>query len=354
MKKILHSLWILGLVVILSLLAGCSTSEAAAPTSQAPETIEGLSSEEVETLSSLEKVDDYPLYTMHYYGSYNQRLSGLDSLKAADKLPITTHQAWGCSLFTALGDAENMLYGRNFDWESSPAVLLFTDPPDGYASVSMVDMAYFGITESTAGSLLDLPLLQRRNLLNAPTLPFDGMNERGLAIGMAAVPGSSMPPDDPTKKIVGSIAVIREMLDRAGTVNEALDILRSYNIIMEGGQPIHYLIADTSGQASLVEFYEGEIVVIPNEHPWHLATNFFLASVDKASGECRRYDSLNKQLTEAEGRLASRKALGILDKVSQDSTQWSVVYEMSTGDINVVMGQQYNTAHTFHLDMSDD
>ncbi|GAG47607.1 unnamed protein product, partial [marine sediment metagenome] len=33
---------------------------------------DGLSDEEVATLSSLEQVDDYPLYTMHYYGAYDQ------------------------------------------------------------------------------------------------------------------------------------------------------------------------------------------------------------------------------------------------------------------------------------------
>jgi len=34
--------------------------------------------------------------------------------------------AWACSLFAGLGDVEQRLYGRNFDWDHSPAVLLFT------------------------------------------------------------------------------------------------------------------------------------------------------------------------------------------------------------------------------------
>jgi Flp pilus assembly protein TadD len=33
-----------------------------------------------------------------------------------------------------------MFYGRNFDWDFSPALLLFTNPPDGYASVSRGDL----------------------------------------------------------------------------------------------------------------------------------------------------------------------------------------------------------------------
>ena len=43
-----------------------------------------------------------------------------------------------------------MFYGRNFDWEFSPALLLFTDPPDGYASVSMVDLTFLGISPAAS------------------------------------------------------------------------------------------------------------------------------------------------------------------------------------------------------------
>ena len=196
---------------------------------------DGLSDKEVATLSSLKKIDDYPLYTMHYHGAYDQlRASNLDvgSLTMSD-LPnpehATTAPAWSCSLFAALGDPDNMLFGRNFDWDYSPAVLLFTDPPDGFASVSMVDIAYLGFGGARAATLTDLPLNKREALLNAPLLPFDGMNEKGLAVGMAAVPSGGMLPD-PARETVGSLMVIRKILDQASDVDEAVAILRSYNI----------------------------------------------------------------------------------------------------------------------------
>ena len=98
---------------------------------------------EIATLSSLKQVDDYPLYTMRYYGEYDYRRTSF--------LPIEQSTAsrphWACALFTVLLDDDHLLYGRNFDWEFSPALLVFTDPPDGYASVSMVDMAYLALVE---------------------------------------------------------------------------------------------------------------------------------------------------------------------------------------------------------------
>ena len=64
------------------------------------------------------------------------------------------------------------------------------------------------------------------------------------------------------------------MLDRAATVDEAIAIMESYNIDMEGGPPIHYLIADASGRSAFVEFYQDDMVVIANETEWQQATNF--------------------------------------------------------------------------------
>jgi hypothetical protein len=303
-------------------------------------------------------MDDYPLYTMHYHGPYEQRMTSIDGLWGLASAnpphpdPTASPSAWACSLFAAMGDAEDMLYGRNFDWEYSPAVLLFTDPPDGYASVSMVDIAYLGFGGTRAGRLPDLPLVERRALLDAPRMPFDGMNEHGLVVGMAAVPPGQMRPD-PDKETTGSLRVIREMLDHASNVDEAVAILQSYNIDFEGGPPLHYLVADPSGRSVLVEFYQGEMVMMPNETPWHLATNFLRASVgESAAGQCWRYDTISQRLTDAQGRMTTPGTMRLLSDVSQEGTQWSIVYGMSTGDVHVTMGRQYDTPHIFHLGLA--
>jgi hypothetical protein len=321
---------------------------------------DGLTHEEAATLSSLEQMDDYPLYTMHYYGSYAERVASAEEaergVNASRRVPnvMASLPTWGCSLFAAQGNADDMVYGRNFDWDYSPAVLVFTDPPDGYASVSMVDIAYFGFDGAQARGLTDLPLAERQALLDTPRMPFDGMNERGLVVGMAAVPPGQMVPD-PNKETTGSLGVIRKMLDQAGNVDEAVAILSSYNIDFEGGPPVHYLIADPSGRAALVEFYQGEMVIFHNETPYHLATNFLRASAGaSAEGQCRRYDKLSQRLRETEGQMTAQGAMDLLAAVSQEGTQWSVVYGMSSGDVSVTMGRGYDTAHTLHLSLASE
>lgn len=356
------------LVVVLLLIASCGTGEspsastvpttpsAAArdPTpSSAPrvtERTDGLSEDEAATLDSLAQVDAYPLYTMYYSGSCEDRGTFLDRSQG---LATTELPPWACSLFAALGDAESLHYGRNFDWESSPAMLLFTDPPDGFASVSMVNLAFLGLQQDQAQGLLDLPLSERRVLLGAPLVPIDGMNEFGLAIGMAAV-GPGYMQSDPAKDTIGSLGVIRQMLDHARDVDEAAAVLGSYNIDFTGGPPIHYLLADQTGRSVLVEFYEGEMVTLPNEASWHLATNFLLASVGKlAEGECWRYDRIHERMVETDGRLGVEESIELLGRVAQSGTQWSIAYGMSAGDITVVMGQEYDHPHLFQLNLRE-
>lgn len=334
------------------LVIGCSSACAAARPTPVPLTptasvhaSDALTENESATLASLKRVDDHPLYTMQYYGEYSAR--GTSVLPAAKQAATTP--GWACSLFTVLLDEEHLLFGRNFDWRFSPAVLLFTDPADGYASVSMVDIEYLGFDDRTVFELTELPLEERHDLLDVPFLPFDGMNEHGLAIGMAAVAQGDMQADA-ARETIGSLRVIREILDHARDVDEAVAVFERYNIDFEGGPPIHYLISDARGKSALVEFYRGELHVIENENPWQAATNFLISSVDDPrEGNCWRYDLIDARLIEAQGTLASRSAMDLLAEVAQDNTQWSVVYQMARGEVSLAMDGDYKQTLTFQV-----
>ena len=96
--------------------------------------------------------------------------------------------------------------------------------------------------------------------------------------------------------------------------------------------------------------YRHIIHLILNEMSWHLATNFLRASLGaSAEGACWRYDRISMQLTKTEGKITAHGALDLLAEVSQVGTQWSVVYGISTGDVKVIMGRQYDDVYTFPL-----
>ena len=334
-----RQLW--GWLIILLLLAACSSRAPASPEKTSAADLGGLPPEAYATLNSLEKVDDYPLYVMHFTGAYTGRNSGST---------VPQGGSFACSLFAGLSEAGDRIYGRNFDWEFSPALLLFNDPPDGYASVSMVDLTFIGIDPDEARTLTDLPVAERKALLDAPSMPFDGMNEHGLAIGMAAVPDESTRSAEPSKPRIGSIGIIRQVLDHAKNVDEAIALFEQYQVDFSGGPPIHYLVADASGKAVLVEFYLGKMILLPNETPWHLATNHLRCTAE-GDGGCPRYRILSERLTASGGQLDAQGAMQLLSEVAQSATQWSVVYNLTRGEVHVAVGTAYENVYPFQLDL---
>jgi hypothetical protein len=333
-------------LVLFAWLSACSARQVTPvpPTATSVSKATASADNQTRTLSSLQQVDDHPLYTMRYYGTYDPPRTVMQpAVHKTDPTP-----GWACSLFTVLLDDEHQLYGRNFDWQFSPALLLFTDPPDGYASVSMVDIEYLGFSNTEVSHLTDLPLEKLQGLLEAPSIPFDGMNEHGLAIGMAAVPPGNMQTDS-SKKTIGSLGVMRQILDHARNVDEAVKIVSDYNIDFDGGPPIHYLIADANRKSVLVEFYQGKMNIITNDKPWHSATNFLRSSVEDPRGQCWRYDKISARLNDTQGMIDSKSAMGLLSEVAQDNTQWSVVYQMALGEVSVAMNKDYTKIQTFQL-----
>jgi hypothetical protein len=47
--------------------------------------------------------------------------------------------------------------------------------------------------------------------------------------------------------------------------------------------------------------------------------------------------------------LSTPEAMDLLAEVSQPGTQWSVVYGLSSGDVEVTMGRAFDRPHRFHL-----
>ena len=75
----------------------------------------------------------------------------------------------------------------------SPAPFVRTAPEDGYRSISMVNLSYIAWGGKLPTSLLDSLLT-----LAAPYVPLDGLNEKGLAVGVLLI--DTEPTDQQTDK----------------------------------------------------------------------------------------------------------------------------------------------------------
>jgi hypothetical protein len=335
------------------LLAGCIAAPAPAETAPpATPTESDPADDAARTLASLREVDDFPLYVMTYYGGY-----GFDDYLATGLFP--RHSAasaeplrgGACSTVLARLDNGEVVVGRNLDWIHRASLLLYADPPEGYASVSMVDIAYLGFEEGVPEGA------DASALLEAPYWPMDGMNEHGLAVTQMAAPFADLDVD-PAAPTLGSLAVIRLLLDQARTVDEGIDLLRGINIDWEGGPPLHYMVADASGESALIEFIEGEMVIVEDALPWQVATNFNQYGTDPEvrGGICWRYGQAAGALAEPGSAPAYEDLFNIVAGIAGDwgdaETMWTVFYNLTTGRIEVVMGRDFEDVERFALPLA--
>ncbi len=304
------------------------------------------------TLSTLEKVDDYPVYTMRYFGPY-VRASELSAESDSQGAALDAND-WACSLFAALGDPSRPVFGRNFDWDYSPILVLFLEPEVGHRSVMSIDIAYL-IEPADLDRLDECAAEVLLPLLSAPFLTFDGMNEHGVAIGMAAVDYESGYPSDPEKRDVGDLQMMREVLEAAATVDEAIAFLEEINPVSQGGPNTHYLIADRTPAAALIEYHDGEMVVFRDseETPWLHGTNFPVVLTDgNPAGHCWRYDLIDATLRQSAGELTASGAMDLLRAVSTQTTRWSIVYDLTELEVHLVIERGWEDVHTFSLEGS--
>jgi len=298
------------------------------------------------TLRTLQQVDDYPLYVMHYQGTYLfdwYLTQGANSPIIQFLMRMNASKL--CTTFTARTPDGDVLMGRNFDWQPHPALLLYTDPPGGYASASMVDMYYLGYDGPERSPL------QRVALLFSPYVIVDGMNEHGLAASSLKVPcrpGSG----DSDKTAIVSNHVMRLALDYARDVDEALELLRDYDVAFPA-VCVHFFLADASGRSVIIEYIDGQPVVIDNVEPWQVVTNF-LVSEEQPQGDdspCWRYNVAYQQLALANGTVTAPQAMAIAAAASVPDTIWSVVYNLTDVGMDVVVGGNYDRVHHFTLPM---
>jgi len=328
--------------------AGINTSEVraeleAAGLADVPENI-------LATLSTLEKIDDYPIYTMRYFGPYI-RASELQPEIDPDEAALKATD-WACSLIAALGDPSRPMFGRSFDWEYSPILVLTLEPEEGHRSIMSIDVAYL-VDPADIDRLDECEAEDLLGLLSAPFLTFDGMNEHGVAIGMAAVEHASGYSSDPEKRDIGDMQLMREILEAAGTVDEAIAFLEGINPTSQGGPSMHYLIADRTPSAALIEYHDGEMAVFRSsaEAPWQHGTNFRVVLTEgHPAGNCWRYDLIDATLREEEGALTVSEMLDLLADVSVAHTRWSIVYDLTALEMQLVIERAWDDVHTFSLD----
>ena len=262
---------------------------------------------------------------------------------------------FGCSFFSSKNKAGDALFGRNYDWEQSTVLLVRTTPKNGYASVSTccVDFLGFGDEYKPNGSPID-----RFKTIAAIYAPLDGMNEKGLVVADLMAGDKEKTAQDTDKPDLTTTTAIRLLLDRAATVDEAIELLKQYDMNSSVDFAHHFAIADASGKSVAVEFVKNKMIV--TESP--IITNHYLAKEKGKNGgkqSHERFDTLEKFKGKV---LEGSEVAGVMETVAQKNyeqtgdtphvTVWTWVYSP-----NSKMAQFYhreNFRHAFRISIQAD
>lgn len=319
------------------------------------------------TMASIRKVTDRPdfnLYTMDYSADYKLDAivsAGAESTRDFTNLVVRALLPGvpihidpielGCSCCFAPDVNGNYMMGRNFDLEDTSGVLIHTKPENGYESIGFANAGFTGITNVTGhtGRIASLLL---------PYTTLDGMNEKGFACCMLWLD------DKPTKQETGKTPItttvaLRLLLDRAANVDEAIALLKQYDMRAVSGGDYHFLLADASGRSVIAEWPEptDELVVIEKVEA---ATNFFLTEIPETVNPGHgqdRYESIQKVLEENHHIMTVDTMFDALESAQQivatdtsGTTQWSNVYELNFGRVHTVFHREWKLVFDFSFD----
>ena len=316
----------------------------------------------IRTAASVKRLED-GLYFMEYKGDYNldgflEQGGASDDLAVAEfviqdvfhgLLPIDLRgSSFGCSTISARTPEGDAVFGRNFDWGSCMALIVQTNPANGYDSVSTVNMDFLNLG-------LDMPEERQIRLLSvaAPFAPMDGMNEKGLCVAVLMIQDSPGFQQDTGKPDLTTTTAVRLLLDKASDVEEALELLSRYDMHASAGMMVHFALADVSGHSVVVEYIDNEMVV--TETP--VVTNYYLSPGEKYGIGTEESKIRYAMLVDMLQRGSSFSMDGIrdaLDSVSKHnfdsefaSTEWSIVYNQSTGEVRYYHRENYEKYYSF-------
>lgn len=256
---------------------------------------------------------------------------------------------FGCSTISVKSQDGTYLFGRNFDWNYCNALIVQSHPLTGYASISTVNTDF--INGLNFERLPDE--LQAKIALYAP---LDGMNEKGLVVAVNMISDTDTIEQNTNKPDLTTTTAIRLLLNQAATVEEAISLLEQYDLHASMGYMVHFAIADSAGKSVVIEYVNNEMVVV--ETP--IVTNFYFAEGEKngvgTSQSHSRYEILVERLNQDPEMSMTdvREALSSVSKKNFgefESTEWSIVFNQSTGLVEYYHRENYENVYMFSLEL---
>ena len=317
----------------------------------------------IATMASVKYVGS-DLYTMNFQQDYHLEKALDSNIKSESDLlrficddmffgyqVDANLEKYACSAFVTKTPDGKYLGGRSFGLGGTDTICVYTHPGDGYASISTVSTDMLNVGEGNAFSTTSLE--GRAALLAAPYIPMDGMNEKGLFTALLDLDMGETHMNTGNRNLTVTMAV-RLLIDRAATVDEAIELLKNYDIHTGHGWTQHLFVGDANGDGAVIEWHKGQMKVAKSP----ICTNFRLTSKlaqEDPTGMCERFDILNDAIGKHPENTPD-DAMDMLEAVKQEfdnniHTEWSIVYHLTDFSMDISVDMDFD--NVYHLDIKD-
>ncbi|MCI2048497.1 MAG: linear amide C-N hydrolase [Lachnospiraceae bacterium] len=305
---------------------------------------------------------DYNLDDIINYGIHdNQSMSNAIIKETLPLLPVHIKTPpYGCTAFTLVDADGNVRMGRNYDFKNSTSsMMVCCTPKNGYRSIA------FAALDNISANDPNKSIKNKLSSLTAPFICLDGINEKGVSIAVLAL-DSEPTLQNTGKPVISTTLAIRLVLDRAATTEEAVALLKNYDMFASGGHDYHFYVTDASGDGRVIEYDcespTRELVAIPTV----AVTNFYILYKEKAYSNqenglyghgMKRYEAVLDVFKKQRDNYTNYTAWNALKAAAQypdpnkvkSNTQWSIVYDNTNLTAEVVIRRNWNDAAVYGL-----
>ncbi|MFT5315654.1 MAG: hypothetical protein ACI9UK_001486, partial [Candidatus Krumholzibacteriia bacterium] len=318
-------------------------------------------------LATFESYDD--LQTMCFFGDFDDLIAfhHLQFVNENTSLGRGTGPYRGGALFARRTSRQGGLVAHNYDNRESQLMVGWFYPTGGYRSVALVPLADLGYTPEEPFDSANEK--HRKSLIYAPVLSIEGMNERGVTVVLGSLPAQDVTSvTEQESRYV--MHLVREILDQAGSVNEAVAIAEKYNVFDFGLQTVSHQIflADGHSGSAVLEWCEGQMHMVKDAGDWQVAAadGMYKVSPEARRSASKSYRKLYDEVAKQEDPVSWQSTFDVLADVKRKNkkikhngeemrvgTQWSTVFDSEKKEIRLSVDGDHKKIYLFSFEAQE-
>jgi len=249
-------------------------------------------------------------------------------------------QGQACTTFFLDHDGSKV-FGKNYDWHLGHGLIIINQ--HGVKKTAMAGMGHDSVKHTQWTSKYGSLTFNQYGR----EMPTGGMNEAGLVVHLMMLSQTQYPEPD-ARNPIKDLQWIQYQLDNFSSVKQVIEHESKIRILNNEVPGLHFLIADKTGNSATIEWLNGKFVCHTDETmPVKALTNSTYKDslkylqrhkgfggtmkIDSSSMSLDRFvrtaEMLKSYPSQPEKPLVEY-AFDILKNVSDESTKWSIVYDL--------------------------